>query len=344
MSTPPTAASSRSGAVLIVVAAMSALLATMALAFLMRQRSSAEDSILLEQDVQARIMLIAACNYIQEGSRIGYDDGVDPFHREAFGWVDVREVDSHGAPVMGPNCRGASPSSVVPLFDATPREVSGRNGSSVDRPAWPALFAVARCPMYVMVRPPYAVQLTTAYNPIASDPANPAFGRPYLTSPDPMPVVVKPMSTPTALNDYLTGDLRARVDSTGRSWFRVYRDGMDTFVITCGAGGSLGFNNWNEVLGAGAGGTFNNDHGMFLTLLDQEVRLWYRVQWSAAVATPEVHNIKNSWVDNLGSVYDDYYVSFPMNSSQSIRSQSHCKNMGGTFRYIERLRYQPTNY
>ena len=40
----------------------------------------------------------------------------------------------------------------------------------------------------------------------------------------------------------------------------------------------------------------------------------------------------------------DYYISFPMNSSQSIRSQSHCKNMGGTFRYIERLRNQPTNY
>ncbi len=135
---PPTPMSPRSGAVLlIVVAAMSALLAAMALAFIMRQRSSAEDSILLEQDVQARIMLIAACNYIQEGSRIGYDDGVDPFHREAFGWIDVRELDSGGAPVMGPNCRGASPSAVVPLYDATPREVSGNSGLSVDRPSWP---------------------------------------------------------------------------------------------------------------------------------------------------------------------------------------------------------------
>ncbi len=341
MSMPPAPATARSGAVLIVVAGLSALLAAMALAFIVRQRSSAEDSILLEQDVQARIMLIAACNYIQEGSRIGYDDGVDPFHREAFGWIDVRELDSAGAPVIGPNCRGASPSTVVPLYAATPREVSGRNGQTVDRPSWPALFSVARCPMYVMVRPPYAVQLTAAYNPISSDPSNPAFGRPYLTSPDPMPVVTRPMSSPTALSDYLTGDQSARSNSAGRSWFRVYRDGPDTFVITCGAGGSLGFNNWNEVIGAGAQLQFNNDLAMFLALLDQEVRLWYRVQWSAAVATPEVHNIKNAWVDGNSQ---DYYVSFPMNSSQSIRSQSHCKNMGGTFRYIERLRNQPTNY
>lgn len=334
-------AGSRRGAVLIVVAALSALLATIALAFIIRQRSSSEESLQMEQDVQARIMLIAACTYIQEAGRIGYDDGADPFHREAFGWIDVRAVDPTGAPVMGPACRGTTPSTVVPLYDAILREISGKNGLSIDRPSWPALYAVARCPMYVMERPPYAVQLTAAYNPIASDPASPAFGRPYLTSPDPLPVVARPMSSPTALNDYLTGDTRARANSDGRAWFRVYRDGPDTFVITCGAGGSGGFNNWNEVLGAGAGALFSNDSGLFYTLLSQEVRLWYRVQWSAAVATPEVHNIKNAWADNAP---DDYYVSFPMNSSQSIRSQSHCKNMGGTFRYIERLRFQPTNY
>jgi hypothetical protein len=341
MSMPHNALSSRSGAVLIVVAALSALLAAMALAFIVRQRSSAEDSILLEQDVQARIMLIAACNYIQEGSRIGYDDGVDAFHREAFGWIDVRMVDNAGNPVMGPNCRGASPSTVVPLYDATLREASGKHGLTKDRPSWPALFSVARCPMYVMVRPPYAVQLTAAYNPIATDPSNQAFGRPFLTSPDPMPVVTRPMSTPSALASYTAGDQSARSNSTGMSWFRIYRDGLDTFVITCGAGGSLGFNNWDEVQDAQAQGLFNSDLGMFLALLDQEVRLWYRVQWSAAVATPEVHNIKNAWVDGASQ---DYYISFPMNSSQSIRSQSHCKNMGGTFRYIERLRNQPTNY
>jgi hypothetical protein len=327
--------------VLIVVAAMSALLATTALAFLIRQRSSAEESILFEQNVQARVMLIAACTYIQEASRIGYDDGKDPFHREAFGWIDVRELDSTGAPVMGPNCRGASPSIVVPLFDATPREVSGNNGQSVDRPSWPALFSVARCPMYVMAQPPYAVQLTAAYNPIVSDQSSPAFGRPYLRNPDPMPVVANPMSSPTARNEYLTGNPSPRSNSTGMSWFRVYRDGMDTFVITCGAGGSLGYNNWNEVIGSRDQAQFNNDSGFFYDLLNQEVRLWYRVQWSAAVATPEVHNIKNAWVDSSSQ---DYYISFPMDVSQSIRSQSHCKNMGGTFRYIERLHIPPTFY
>ncbi len=195
--------------------------------------------------------------------------------------------------------------------------------------------------MYVMARPPYAVRADRRLQSDRQRSGEPGLRPPYLTSPDPMPVVAKPMSTPTALNDYLIGDPSARSSSTGMSWFRVYRDGLDTFIITCGAGGSLGFNNWNEVLGAGSQEQFNSDPSMFYAFLGQEVRLWYRVQWSAAVATPEVHNIKNAWVDG-GS--QDYYVSFPMNSSQSIRSQSHCKNMGGTFRYIERLRFQPTNY
>jgi len=121
----------------------------------------------------------------------------------------------------------------------------------------------------------------------------------YLTSPDPMPVVTRPMSTPAALNDYIAGDQGARGNSTGMSWFRVYRDGLDTFVITCGAGGSLGFNNWDEVQGAQAQGLFNNDLGMFLALLDDEVRMWYRVQWSAAVATPQKRAI--CWWQPAGS-------------------------------------------
>ena len=93
-------AAARSGTVLIVVAGLSALLASMTIAFLIRQRSSAEESTQFEQDIQARIMLIAGCNYIQETSRIGYDDGVDPYHREAFGWVDVRQLNADGTPMI----------------------------------------------------------------------------------------------------------------------------------------------------------------------------------------------------------------------------------------------------
>ena len=70
-------------------------------------------------------------------------------------------------------------------------------------------------------------------------------------------------------------------------------------------------------------------------------RMWYRVEWSPAIATPEVHNLKNAWCDNFSP---DSYISFPMNRSQSIRSQSHAKNLGGTFRYVQRLRSAPTDY
>ena len=334
-------AAARSGTVLIVVAGLSALLASMTIAFLIRQRSSAEESTQFEQDIQARIMLIAGCNYIQETSRIGYDDGVDPYHREAFGWVDVRQLNADGTPMIGPNCRGSAPTDVVPLFQTALSEVSGQHGAAVDRPSWPAIGGVARCPMYVMQRPPYAVQLTAAYNPISTDPSSLYFGQPLQVNPDPQPVVTNPTSSQGTLTDFIVGDPTPRGNSTSMAWFRAYRDGPDTFVITCGAGATLGFNNWNEVVGAGFAQQFTSDPSLLQSYLQQEMRIWYRVQWSAAVATPDVHNIKNAWIDGAS---DDYYISFPMDSSQSIRSQSHCKNMGGTFRYIERLRIAPTWY
>jgi hypothetical protein len=329
------------GTVLILVAGISALLASLAVAFLVRQRASSEESAAFERDIQARIMLVAGCSYIQETSRIGYDDGSDAWHREAFGWIDVRQLDTSGAPLLGPNCRGTAPTDSVPLFTATLQDISGLHGQTKDRPWWPAVGGVARCPMYVMERPPYAIQLTAAYNPIVADPASPAFGKPYLANPDPMPVVANPGGGAAARLDFVSGKPDPRPNSNGRAWFRAFRDGPATFVITCGSGGTAGFASWNEVLGAGATAQFGGDSALFAALLEQETRLWYRVEWSPAVATSEVHNIKNAWNDGLAQ---DYYVSFPMNSSQSIRSQSHPKNMGGTFRYIERLRMAPTRY
>ena len=85
--------SSRSGTILIIVAGIAALLASLALAFLARQRATAEETLRFTADTQARLMLVAACSYVCEGSRLGYDTAVatDPHHREAFGWIDVRE-------------------------------------------------------------------------------------------------------------------------------------------------------------------------------------------------------------------------------------------------------------
>jgi len=66
MSTP------RRGSLLILVAGLIAILVMLALAFLQRMRSEAAGSDLVVADTQARIMLHAACCYIQEAARVGY--------------------------------------------------------------------------------------------------------------------------------------------------------------------------------------------------------------------------------------------------------------------------------
>jgi hypothetical protein len=222
---------------------------------------------------------------------------------------------------------------VVPLFDDTPVERWGRG--SADRPAWPAQLGVARCPMQVLQRPRYAIRLDAVPNPIVTDAGDPRFGRPYLKNPDPQPLADDRAT-------FMSADWNVRVDSADRSWFRVYREGPATFIVTCGAGGTQGFRDWDEVVGAGPQAVARfEDESLFASLAAQEVRLWYRVEWSPAIATPEVHNIKNAW--NYGP--EDHYVSYPMNTSDSAinpRSQAHCRNLGGTIRYVQRLRLAPT--
>jgi len=305
----------------------------MALAFLARQRSSQQETIFYEQDIQARIMMVAACDYISECARIGYDTSITAEHIEAFGWIDVRDGS------IGPNTRGATASTIVPLFDDA-RLVECWGSGRTDRPAWPAQKSVARCPMQVLERPPFAIRLNATPNAMVTDESSPAFGRPYLKNPDPQPQA----DTRAAFMSIDPGsvDRRVRQSSAHRSWFRVYREGPATFVITCGAGGTLGFRDWDEVEGAGASYAAEfGDQSVFDTLRAQETRLWYRVEWSPSIATAEVHNIKNSW--NIGD--EDHYVSYPLNTSNSSinpRSQAQCRNQGGTFRYIQRLRMPPT--
>lgn len=338
----------RCGTVLIIVAGLSALLASLALAFVIRQRSSLHESALFEQDIQAHIMVVAACSYICETARIGYEtdarlllanpvavppltrlDG--PNHVEAFGWIDVRDGS------VGPNTRGVLATdngATERLFDTALVERWGSSGPK-DRPAWPAPLSVARCPMHVLTRPPYAIQLNAVPNPIVIDEASPKFGRPYLKNPDPMPLENNRAA-------FMQADKNVRAQSANRSWFRVYREGPATFIITCGAGGTLGYRDWNEVVGAGpAEMALFGDPSLFAAMAAQETRLWYRVEWSPAIATPEAHNIKNAW--NEGS--EDHYVSYGMNTSNTSwnpRSQALCRNMGGTMRYVERLRKPPT--
>lgn len=329
----------RGGTILIIVAGICALMASLTVTFLIRSRSSIEETAAFEAEVQARLMLVAACMYVCEASRIGYDTSSGPNHVEAFGWIDVRDGST------GPNTRGSGPTgatTIVPLWDPTLVERS-RPGPP-DRPKWPApppsgsptaWGSVARCPMFSMERPPFAVELTAIYNPVNSDSTSPLFGLPLLAKPDPLPAAKAGVAA------YKSADPTPRRESTGRSWFRVYRDSPATFVITVGGGGTMGWRDYDEVLAAGPQYTaeFNNDRVLFEMLRAQEVRMWYRIEWSPAVANQMDHNIRNAW-----NVNENHYFSFPMNVSDSFRTQAHGRNQGGTIRWVQRLRHEPSKW
>ena len=376
----------RSGTILIMVAGICALLASLTLAFILRSRSSLEETNALEADVQARIMLIAACSYVCEASRIGYETLVNdpangPNHVEAFGWVDVRDGS------IGPNTRNnaITPPSVAPnttnptselqniaLWNAAMMVPTGLPSPLPSmRPKWPAAGSVARCPMYRLVRPPFALQLKAVYNDLAQ--AVPV-GMPYLKNPDPEGLPVPP-NTVLTQSDYLTINpkdlLPFRPEAMNSSWFRVYRDGVTTFIITVGAGGTRGFRDYNEVLAAGPAfaAEFNNEPRFFESLLAQERRMWYRIEWSPAISAPLNHNIVPevrplNWGNDppfysssnlpfsasMGT--SGLFALYPMNRSHTPRadtdrqeadlgSQSHTMNQGGTIRWVQRLKSPP---
>ncbi len=359
----------RSGTVLIIVAGIIALLSSLAFTFLVRMRSDVEETNGLVAETQARIMLLAACDYVLECSRLGYavapsSPAVAPpgnRHHEAYGWLDVRDGST------GP--RGDDPGWPA-FFSTAPAEDSDGVGG-VDRPAWPAKRSVARCPMHVLTRPPFATRATVAYNPIDADPASADFGYPYLRHPDPQPQI--PNGYPGVVSDtnlvpsegnqnawglYIRGDTRPKTNSFGRSWFRCYRDDDATFVVTCGAGSSQGFKDWGEVVGAGQQAMFA-DQQTFDQLCAMEVRLWYRIQWSAAVLSPEYDNIcaalrtpngsDGRWDSLVDPTARDHFMMYPPNASSAwgvplCRTQSWNKNLVGTIQWVQRLRGAPTNW
>ena len=337
----------RQGTILILVAGISALLVCLAAAFLARMRSDAEEMASVMREAQARIMLLAACNWLQEASRIGWEPaavGAAPVeHLETFGWIDVRDGK------LGPKYYG----------------------DNVDDDSRFPLGSSRRFPMHVLQRPPCAVQLTAAYNPIRTtvspqpvSESDPLFGMPYLCNPDPQPVVrngwlasnlgtnvsatlTVTESDGTVRNNwasYLAGDPRPRGNSTGMSWFRLFRDGGATFVVTCGGGGTQGFRTWAEVQAAGQTAAFADDQDLFTSLLASECRLFYRVEWNGACMAMDYHYLMHSRGRDF-----DHYVIWPLNASHSegvceYRTQNHARNMGGTILWIQRLRTEPTNW
>jgi hypothetical protein len=102
------ACAARTGSTLIIVAGLASLLLLVSVTFLQRIRADSEESALVVRDTQARIMLVAALQYIQETSRLGWrnntgteaapvfvsdaeggGDGGPGY--ECYGWTDVRD-------------------------------------------------------------------------------------------------------------------------------------------------------------------------------------------------------------------------------------------------------------
>ncbi len=343
----------RRGTILILVAGITALLASLAIAFLARMRSDAEEGMLLWREAQARVMLNAGLMYVQETSRIGWglrsSGEITP--REAFGWIDVRDGGVGPRDVTGQRMLATDPSAAVNDAQASP-DGTGSAG---------AYFPVtggraARCPMYVMERPPYATAVTFAYNPMLPDAA---CTQGYATlirfkQADPQPAVTLTGDMDASgMARFTAGDQRPRTSSLDLAWFRVYRmtradcqahrdlNGRQAaltwspaiFTITCGAGATGGYRSWSEVTDDNQQERFNGDPAFFAQLQAQETRLFFAAEWSPAAG------------GNVGEHYsDDAPADESTMASWNGSYRTHSYNFGGSFRWIERLSVEPSNW
>lgn len=343
----------RSGTILIIVAGISALIASLALAFIIRNRSDANESDAFLLEAQARIMLVAACSYIQEASRIGWDDKANQsaVHMETYGWIDVRDG------FLGPKLFSEAPSSQTPTTTIRPTPFGpGVDSRNLNLNGGIPVGIAKRFPMYVLKQPPYAIQSRVGYNLINQNLSSPDYLQSYLRYPDPQPVTdngwsknpVSPAGNVSAANfsAWETGDPTPRQSSLGLSWFRLLREpNGSTFLVTCGAGNTLGYRNWGEIQHDpnpnSEGRSMFPSEEVFNVYVQSEIRLWYRVEWSPAIMAIDDHLI---W--HHGGT-DDHYEQFPMNLS--VRNgdpwgQLVHHNMGGTIPMIQRLRNEPANW
>lgn len=335
----PHASPRRQGTVLIIVAGISALMAAMALTFLVRMRSDVEESQLVVRETQAHIMKVAACNFIMETARMGWDPKLpngsrSPIRREAFGWIDVRT----GQP--GP--RGEDGKRLGPVDDSG-NPIAGSDGEPkwdewTDLTLTDALRPAKRCEMYVMQRPPFAVSPKVAVNAIPAEGTNAL--RPYMLEADPQRFQ-SGMNPTDFAHAYINGNKLPDFARLVPSWFRVWRAAPATFVVTCGVGDTLGFRDWDEVVDAGETSRFGSSAGdgreMFHFFQQQETRLWYLIEWSAHVASSDYQNLQNEFSPKT----IEAYFQRPINTSQESRSQGKLVNPVGTIRLIQRLVNEP---
>lgn len=325
----------RQGTILIIVAGISALMASLALTFLVRMRSDLFESETLMREAQAHIMLVAACQYLQEASRLGYDDSATTYHKEAYGWIDIRD----GA--VGPKATAIS-SSI-----GTPGDQHLLPGFGVDDDSAFPQQTARRFDLYVKQVPPYAIRLDTAPNAV-----DPSDGVPWLVEPDPKPQVADSFAL------FEKGIPTPRQDSIGKSWFRLLRCGQGpnanlarynaaTFIVTCGAGETRGFRRWTDMT-SDEQKVFSGDRALFESLQAAESRLWYLVEWSPAVGGLHQFNLvhhRGATTDADGDNYTfNQYSHFPPNYSFYSHSQTKERNFGGTIRMVQRLTMEPPEW
>ncbi len=340
---------SRSGVILLVVTGICGLLVALTFAMLVRNRIDAREQAYLIDYTQARLMLNAACCYVLEAGRLGYDGvnlgGAAGAQREAFGWVDVRDGS------IGPkhNLTDAPNYAFDPVTPGSFPKIGGR---------------AARFPMEVLVQPPYAVRGDAAPNSVEArltDPATPSsapvdsvrYGLPSFPIPDPVPLGMDPQTlawnalsaNETArftdvVGKWRQGDDRLRPSGSTGAWFRLYRDGPATFVITCGSGGTFGYRP-NEVDAAVLAARFGGDRRLYDSLQSEEVRLWYRIEWSPAIGrfandrdnTGFEKYVSGTW---YGGPEDNYQL------GQTVRASG--TNVLGTIQWVQRLREPPRDW
>lgn len=275
---------SERGSVLVVVVGLAAALLALSLAYMARMRGDAREGQLLLAEAQARIMLNAALMYLQETSRIGWYDPATGAAEggECYGWTDIRDGS------LGPRGpRPASPGAALPV----PAWWRGGWPSYPDLPApaqrrWPCPGAATRADMHAMRRPPGAVQLTAAANPVPWPVPrdHPQWEEPWHKDPNVganittywKPAAAAALAAPGAMGmldpqpvaetwgEFIAGDPAPLPASENLAWFRVYRetradhdaDGEPFFDTVALADPAAGIDNWSVfIVACGSGAT-----------------------------------------------------------------------------------------
>ncbi len=121
-----------------------------------------------------------------------------------------------------------------------------------------------------------------------------------------------------------------------------------TFTITCGAGATQGFRDYQEAYDLGYAALFNYDAKYFGTLRAQERILWFRTEWTSAVGGSSMGiRIQDGYWElpeiNEGAYTgaNAVYTAAPLNTAKQQWWAN--RNALGSFLWIQRLDKMPEN-